>query len=89
MACPLTSFSRCTWTVKELFGEYARRLNAPTPSHIPIWLARVLAGGVMVNMLTANTETTNSRLKQDFGWKPQYPSYKDGLDQVIQEWNKA
>jgi hypothetical protein len=28
------------------------------------------------------------KFKRDFGWMPEYPSYRLGLDQVVAEWRQ-
>ena len=34
-----------------------------------------------------STRTTNARFRRDFGWSPMYPTYREGLDQVVSVWN--
>ena len=65
---------------------FAERLGAPEPRQVPTWLARLLAGSVAVDFLTASTRTSNERFRRDFGWAPRFPSYKEGLADVIAAW---
>jgi 2-alkyl-3-oxoalkanoate reductase len=60
--------------------EYARAVGAPPPRHVPTWLGRLLAGEVVVSMMTQIRGASNSRAKAAFDWKPQYPSYREGFD---------
>jgi hypothetical protein len=53
---------------------------------VPAWLARLIAGGTAVRFFTASTRTTNARLRRDFAWTPQYPTYREGLDQIFAAW---
>lgn len=73
-----------------LSGDYLRylaaRLGAPEPRQVPAWLARLLAGGAAVDFMTGSTRTSNERFRQDFGWNPRFPSYKEGLAEVISAW---
>jgi nucleoside-diphosphate-sugar epimerase len=76
-------------TVRALLETSAARLGAPRPRRVPVWLARWLAGERAVAYFTHSTRTTNARLRRDFGWTPLYPTYRDGLDQVVAAWNAA
>lgn len=72
---------------KELLTHFADVLGAPAPQGVPEMMARMFAGDAAVSFLTANTETTSRKFRADFGWKPAYPSYHEGLKQVVSEWN--
>jgi 2-alkyl-3-oxoalkanoate reductase len=67
--------------------EFAARLGAPAPRRVPVWLARWLAGEQAVEYFTRSTRTTNARFCRDFGWTPRYPTYREGLDQVVVAWS--
>jgi 2-alkyl-3-oxoalkanoate reductase len=75
-----------TVMVKELLTDFAKRLGAPAPRRVPIWLARLLAGSQAVSFFTLSTRTSNARFRQDFNWSPRYPDYSEGLDRVIAAW---
>jgi nucleoside-diphosphate-sugar epimerase len=75
-------------TVRALLEESAARLGAPRPRRVPVWLARWLAGERAVAYFTQSTRTTNARLRRDFGWTPRYPTYREGLDQVVAAWKE-
>ncbi|HKV05432.1 MAG TPA: NAD(P)-dependent oxidoreductase [Candidatus Acidoferrales bacterium] len=66
--------------------EFARRLQAAPPRRVPAWLARMVGGSQTVNFMTASTRTSNARFRRDFAWSPQYPTYREGLDNVISAW---
>jgi nucleoside-diphosphate-sugar epimerase len=66
--------------------DFAARLGAPAPRRVPAWLAKWLAGEKAVEYFTRSTRTSNARFRRDFGWAPRYPTYRDGLDQVIAAW---
>jgi nucleoside-diphosphate-sugar epimerase len=65
---------------------FAAHLGAPAPRHVPAWLARLLAGSAAVDFMTSSTRTSNERFRRDFGWAPRFPSYKEGLAEVISCW---
>ncbi|MGH9745795.1 MAG: NAD-dependent epimerase/dehydratase family protein [Candidatus Acidiferrales bacterium] len=67
---------------------FAHRLGAPAPRHVPAWIAKVAAGSAAVGFMTSSTRTSNARFRQDFNWKPRYPSYREALDQIVGEWRR-
>ena len=73
-------------TVRMLLETSAARLGAPRPRRVPVWLARWFAGERAVAYFTQSTRTTNARLRRDFAWTPRYPTYREGLDQVVAAW---
>jgi nucleoside-diphosphate-sugar epimerase len=74
-------------SVRVLLETIAERLGAPRPRRVPVWLARWLAGERAVAYFTRSTRTTNARFRRDFGWAPRYPTYREGLDQIVAAWN--
>ena len=73
-------------SVRVLLETIAERLGAPRPRRVPVWLARWLAGERAVAYFTRSTRTTNARFRRDFGWTPRYPTYREGLDQIVGAW---
>lgn len=74
-------------TGPKFFETFAGLLGAPEPSRIPAWLARFFVGKINAKGLTHPMPTTNERVKDELGWKPTYPTYQDGLKQVVETWN--
>jgi 2-alkyl-3-oxoalkanoate reductase len=72
--------------VRTFLKEFGARLGAPEPRRVPVWLARWLAGEQAVEYFTRSTRTTNARFRRDFGWAPRYPTYREGLDQIVAAW---
>lgn len=72
--------------VKDLLSGFAERLNAPAPRRVPVWLARLVAGRYSADFFTRSVNTSNARFCADFNWTPRFPSYREGLDQVVQTW---
>ena len=71
-----------------LFNLIAQKLGAPAPRHVPVWLARLVAGRSPVEMLTISSATSNALFKSNTGWAPTYPSVRTGLDQVVAAWRE-
>jgi 2-alkyl-3-oxoalkanoate reductase len=65
---------------------FAKRLGAAEPRHVPVWLARMLAGSAAVDFMTSSTRTSNERFRREFNWNPRFPSYREGLEEVIARW---
>jgi 2-alkyl-3-oxoalkanoate reductase len=73
-------------TVKEMLTYFAKRLGAPVPRSIPAWLARLFAGREAISFFTSSIRTSNAQFRKDFNWSPRYPSFQEGLDQVVDCW---
>jgi nucleoside-diphosphate-sugar epimerase len=74
--------------VRTFLQEFAARLGAPAPRRVPVWLAKWLAGEQAVEYFTRSTSTTNARFRRDFGWAPRYPTFREGLDEIVAAWRK-
>ncbi len=59
------------------------------PFHIPTWAeipARLTIRSQQQELLKLSTTVNSDKFRQTFGWSPRYPSYKQGLDQVLETW---
>jgi nucleoside-diphosphate-sugar epimerase len=65
--------------VAEWLPELARSLGAKPPRHVPVWLGRLATGEVGVSMMTRIRGASNAKAKRELGWRPSYPSYRDGF----------
>jgi 2-alkyl-3-oxoalkanoate reductase len=68
--------------VREWLPVLAEALGAGPPRHFPRWLARLVAGDVAVVMGTETRGASNGRAKRELGWKPRYPSWREGFAAV-------
>lgn len=73
-------------TMADYLAYFADRLGAPEPGRIPGWLARFFVGKEAANMMTKPMPTTAEKFTADVGWEPRYPTYRDGLEQVVETW---
>ena len=73
---------------EEYLRAFADRLGAAPPRRVPIWLARLAVGSSAANFLTTSTRTSNMRLRRDFGWSPRFPTYREGLEDVVAMWRR-
>jgi 2-alkyl-3-oxoalkanoate reductase len=70
----------------QFFRHFADRLGALPPRRIPVWLARLLAGEFAAGFATTSTITSAELFKRETGWKPAFPSYREGIEQVVSDW---
>jgi nucleoside-diphosphate-sugar epimerase len=57
--------------------------GAKRPMRIPVWLARLLAGRVVVAMMTEGRGFDNAKAKRELGWQLRYPSWRQGFKEVL------
>ena len=65
--------------VRDWLPELARALDAPAPRRVPVWLGRLASGDVGVSLMTSIRGASNEKAKRELGWRPRYPSYREGF----------
>lgn len=65
---------------------FAERLGSPKPRKVPRFLARLVLGREGLSVFTDSTRTSNSRLRRETQWAPRFPSYREGLDEIVGSW---
>jgi 2-alkyl-3-oxoalkanoate reductase len=65
--------------IREVLPVLAKSVGAPPPRHVPVWLARILAGKIVVGMMTEMRGSSNAKARRELGWKPRYPSWREGF----------
>ena len=73
-------------TIREMLFEFAGALDAPAPRRIPLWLARIFVWKSVIEFFTRSTRTSNGRFKKETGWSPRFPSFREGLHEIIRTW---
>jgi nucleoside-diphosphate-sugar epimerase len=68
--------------VREWLPVLAKALGAKPPRHFPVWLARLFAGEAAVMLGTASRGASNAKAKGELGWRPRYPSWRQGFAEV-------
>lgn len=79
----------CPVSLRDFLVYFAEQLMAPKPMELPLWLARVLAGVYRSDLFSTSCLTSNARFRRDFAWTPRYPSYREGIEQVVESWSFA
>jgi nucleoside-diphosphate-sugar epimerase len=57
----------------------ANVLGAKPPRRIPLWLAKAFAGKQAATMMAEARGASNAKAKRALGWKPKYPSWRQGF----------
>jgi nucleoside-diphosphate-sugar epimerase len=57
--------------------------GAKRPIPIPKWPARLLAGEMVVIMMTEGRGFSNAKAKRELGWKLRYPSWRQGFKEEL------
>jgi nucleoside-diphosphate-sugar epimerase len=65
--------------VREWLPVLANALGAKPPRHVPVWLARLIAGEFAVMMGTEARGASNAKAKRDLGWAPRYTTWRNGF----------
>jgi nucleoside-diphosphate-sugar epimerase len=68
--------------VSEWLPGIAEALGAKPPRHVPRWLGRLLAGEAVAVMMTEIRGASNEKAKRELGWRPEFPSWREGLAEV-------
>jgi len=70
----------------EFLGEMARRVDARPPRRMPRWLARMFLGRYGTRLLSSSFSTSSVRFRRDFGWRPSFPTYQEGVEEIASAW---
>ncbi len=65
--------------VAEWLPFLAEAVGAKPPVRVPAWLGRILAGEVVVRMMTEVRGASNAKAKRELGWEPAWQSWRDGF----------
>jgi nucleoside-diphosphate-sugar epimerase len=71
--------------VREWLPALASAVGARPPFHVPAWLGRLLAGEHVVAMMTQVRAASNAKAKQELGWRPPHPSWREGFAQIARQ----
>jgi nucleoside-diphosphate-sugar epimerase len=65
--------------VSEWLPYLAQCAGAKPPRRVPAWLARLLAGEMVVGMMTEGRGFSNAKARRELGWDPRFPSWRRGF----------
>ena len=69
--------------VSEWLPHLAECAGAKPPRRVPAWLARLLAGDMVVGMMTEGRGFSNAKAKRELGWELRYPSWRQGFKEEL------
>jgi nucleoside-diphosphate-sugar epimerase len=64
--------------MRDWLPRFAESVGAKKPLRIPVWVARLAAGG-MATMLSAQQGASNAKAKRELGWQPRWSSWREGF----------
>jgi 2-alkyl-3-oxoalkanoate reductase len=70
----------CDW-----LPELARIVGAKPPLRIPAWMGRLIIGEHGVVMMTDTRGASNQKAKRELGWRPVWPTWRDGFRNGLSE----
>lgn len=59
--------------------------DAKPPRHVPFWLGKLFAGEMLATMMVAGRGASNAKAKRELGWRPLYPSWREGFVNGLKE----
>jgi nucleoside-diphosphate-sugar epimerase len=65
--------------VAEWLPHLAEAVGAKPPLRLPVWLARLAAGEVVVRWMTEGRGASNEKAKRELDWAPAWASWRDGF----------
>ena len=68
--------------VSEWLPALATLVGARSPIRVPAWLGRLFAGEHLVSMMTEVRGGSNAKAKQELGWQPAHPSWRQGFAEI-------
>ena len=70
---------------KDFTYYMAELMNKKRPGNIPAFIIKLLLGKDFYEVIRMNCKVSNAKAKRLLDWKPEYPSYKEGLKMTITE----
>jgi nucleoside-diphosphate-sugar epimerase len=61
----------------------AEALGVGPPRRIPAWVARLVAGRDPVRAVVRSARSRNERVKRELGWRPRYPTAREGVPDAV------
>jgi nucleoside-diphosphate-sugar epimerase len=65
-------------SMSEVVAGLAQRTGAPRPFAVPLWLPKLVAP-YMAGFMSIRLPLSNARARAELGWRPMYPTWRDGL----------
>jgi nucleoside-diphosphate-sugar epimerase len=72
-------------TLREFADFMADCMDVPRPKSIPGFVAKIVLGDLLYETVMMNCRVSNAKAKKHLGWKPEYPTYREGLPVTVRE----
>jgi 2-alkyl-3-oxoalkanoate reductase len=69
-------------SMSEMALAIAESIGAPRPIAVPSWVLRLLSP-FMARMMAIRLPLSNAKARAELGWRPMYPTIRDGLSQTL------
>jgi nucleoside-diphosphate-sugar epimerase len=76
-------------TFYDFMALTARALGVRAPRRIPVALARLAAGRNAVDAVVRSARSSNEKIKRELGWKPRYPTAREGVADAVERLSLA
>lgn len=76
-------------TQKDFTYYMAELMGIKKPGTIPDFIIKLVLGKDMYEVIKMNCKVSNNKAKKLLDWKPEYPSYHEGLEAAIKEMSSA
>jgi nucleoside-diphosphate-sugar epimerase len=70
-------------TFYDFMSLTASELGLGPPRRVPASLARLLAGRNAVDAVVRSARSSNARIKRELGWKPRFPTAREGVADAV------
>lgn len=71
--------------LRELVDAFTDAAGKPRVGSAPPWLLGLIIGRPLVASLTTSFRVRNDKAKELLGWTPRYPSFKEGIEDVVRQ----
>jgi len=75
-------------TQEEFTCHMAELMNKKKPGRIPGFIVKLVIGSDLYEVISMNCRVSNAKAKRILDWKLAFPSYREGLEEVIKEMNE-
>jgi nucleoside-diphosphate-sugar epimerase len=72
-------------TFYDFMALTAKALGVGAPRRIPAGLARLIAGPNAVAAVVRSARSSNAKIKQELGWKPRFPTAREGVADTVEQ----
>ena len=76
-------------TVNEFTNHMTDCLHINRCSHLPTFPVRLLKGDLTLKTILMDCKVSNRKAKEELGWQLKYPTYKEGLKEVLENFTSS